>query len=147
MKEGWRNPERLIKQENTLLPTLKKGKCPDVSSTKQFEEAGVAVWLVFLLFEAAFGQGLQAKVTHEVVGVELGPHGCDTAAQDWLLAVMTHAATGLVVVGLAQRFTFVFEEAAVDKGGVALLQKVKRPNLTGQEDADGTDCPETSMHF
>lgn len=35
-----------------------------MSSTKQFEEAGVAVGLVFLLFEAAFGQGLQAKVTH-----------------------------------------------------------------------------------
>lgn len=102
-----------------------------MSSTKQFEEAGVAVWLVFLLFEAAFGQGLQAKVTHEVVGVELGPHGCDTAAQDWLLAVMTHAPTGLVVVGLTQRFTFVFEEAAVDKGGVALLQKVKtKPHWT-----------------
>lgn len=102
-----------------------------MSSTKQFEEAGVAVWLVFLLFEAAFGQGLQAKVTHEVVGVELGPHGCDAAAQDWLLAVMTHAPTGLVVVGLTQRFTFVFEEAAVDKGGVALLQKVKtKPHWT-----------------
>lgn len=119
-----------------------------MSSTKQFEEAGVAVWLVFLLFEAAFGQGLQAKVTHEVVGVELGPHGCDAAAQDGLLAVVTHAPAGLVVVGLAQRFTFVFEEAAVDKGGVALLQQAKTPNLTGlKEEADGTDCPDTSGHF
>lgn len=111
-----------------------------MSSTKQFEEAGVTVWLVFLLFEAAFGQGLQAKVTHKVVGVELGAHGCDAAAQDWLLAVMAHAPTGLVVVGLAQRFAFVFEEAAVDKGGVALLRRVKSANLTGpQQDADGTD--------
>lgn len=133
--------------ETTLLPTLKRGNCPDASSTKQFEEAGVAVWLVLLLFEAAFGQGLQAKVTHKVVGVELGPHGCDAAAQDRLLAVMTHTPTGLVVVGLAQRFAFVFEEAAVDKGGVALLQRAKRPNLTGREpEAGGTDCPHTSVH-
>lgn len=116
-----------------LQPSLikKGGKCPDMSSTAQFEEAGVAVLLVFLLFEAAFAQGFQAKVTHKVVGVELGPHGCDAAAEDWLLAGMTHAPTGLVVVGLAQGFAFVFEEAAIDKGGVALLQKVKRTNLTG----------------
>lgn len=108
----------------------------------------MAVWLVFLLFEAAFGQGLQAKVTHKVVGVELGPHGCDAAAQDGLLAVVTHAPTGLVVVGLAQRFTFVFEEAAVDKGGVALLQQAKTPNLTGlKEEADGTDCLDTSVQL
>lgn len=119
-----------------------------MSSPKEFEEAGVAVWLVFLLFEAAFGQGLQAKVAHKVMGVELGPHGCDAAAQDGLLTVVTHAATGLVVVGLAQRFAFVFEEAAVDKGGVALLQEVKRANLTALEgEADGTERARTSMHF
>lgn len=75
--------------------------------------------------------------------MELGPHGCDAAAQDWLLAVMAHAPTGLVVVGLAQRFAFVFEEAAVDKGGVALLQSVKRQ----KQEAGGTDCPGTSVPF
>lgn len=59
-------------------------------------------------------------MTHKVVRVEFGPHGGDAAAQDGLLAGMTHAATGLVVVGLAQRFTLVFEEAAIDEGAVAL---------------------------
>lgn len=91
-----------------------------MSSTKQFDEAGVAVRLVLLLLEAAFAQRLQAEVTHEVVRVEFGPHGGDAAAQDRLLAGLTHAAAGLVVVGLAQRLTLVFEEAAVHKGAVAL---------------------------
>lgn len=89
----------------------------------------MAVLLVLLLFEAAFAQGFQAKVTHKVVGVELGAHGRDAAAQDWLLAGVTHAPAGLVVVGLAQRFAFVLEEAAVDEGGVALLQKGRSTNL------------------
>lgn len=92
-------------------------------STKEFDEAGVAVGLVLLLLEAAFAQRLQAEVTHEVVGVEFGPHGGDAAAQDWLLAGLTHATTGLVVVGLTQRVTLVLEEAAVHKGAVALLKK------------------------
>lgn len=91
-----------------------------MSSTKEFDEAGVAVGLVLLLLEAAFAQRLQTEVTHKVVWVEFGPHGGDTAAQDRLLAGLTHAATGLVVVGLAQRLTLVFEEAAVDEGAVAL---------------------------
>lgn len=91
-----------------------------MSSTKEFDEAGVAVRLVLLLLEAAFAQGLQAEVTHEVVGVEFGPHGSDAAAQDRLLAGLTHAAAGLVVVGLTQWLTLMFEEAAVDKGAVAL---------------------------
>lgn len=95
------------------------GKVLFVSSTKEFDETGVAVWLVLLLLEAAFAQRLQAEVTHKVVGVEFGPHGSDTAAQDWLLASLTHAATGLVVVGLTQRVALVFEEAAVHKGAVA----------------------------
>lgn len=82
----------------------------------------MAVRLVLLLFEAAFAQGLQAEVAHEVVGVEFGPHGGDAAAQDWLLAGLAKAPTGLVIVGLTQRFTLVFEEAAVDKGAVALLK-------------------------
>lgn len=89
-------------------------------STKEFDEAGVAVGLVLLLLEAAFAEGLQTEVTHKVVGVEFGPHGGDAAAQDGLLAGLTHAATGLVVVGLAQRLTLVFEEAAIDERGVAL---------------------------
>lgn len=125
------NPERLITSGDSLLPTLEKGKGPDMSSTKQFEEARVAVWLVLLLFEAAFTQGLQAKVTHKVVGVELGPHGCDAAAQDGLLAGVAHAPTGLVVVGLAQGFAFVLEEAAVGEGGVALLRRGERTNGVG----------------
>lgn len=95
---------------------------PVVSSTKELDEAGVAVGLVLLLLEAAFAQGLQAEVTHQVVGVELGPHGGDAAAQDRLLAGLTHAAPGLVVVGLAQRLTLVLEEAAVDERRVALLR-------------------------
>lgn len=93
-----------------------------MSSTKELDEAGVAVGLVLLLLEAAFAQGLQAEVTHQVVGVELGPHGGDAAAQDRLLAGLTHAAPGLVVVGLAQRLTLVLEEAAVDERRVALLK-------------------------
>ena len=98
-------------------------------STEQFDEAGVAVRLVLLLLEAAFAQGLQAEVTHEVVRVELGPHGGDAAAQDGLLAGLTHAAAGLVVVGLAQRLTLVFEEAAVDEGAVALLRRRRRERV------------------
>lgn len=82
----------------------------------------MAVGLVLLLLEAAFAQGLQAEVTHEVVRVELGPHSCDTAAQDRLLAGLTHTATGLVVVGFTQRLSLVFEEAAIDEGAVAFLQ-------------------------
>lgn len=62
-------------------------------STKEFYETGVAVGFVLLLLEAALAQGLQAEVTHKVVGVEFGPHGGDTAAQDWLLAGLAHAAT------------------------------------------------------
>lgn len=91
-----------------------------MSSTKEFDEAGVAVGLVLLLLEAAFAQGLQAEVTHEVVGVELGAHGGDAAAQDGLLAGLTHAAAGLVVVRLAQGVSLVLEEATVDEGAVAL---------------------------
>lgn len=92
-------------------------------SAKEFDEAGVAVGFVLLLLEAAFAQGLQAEVTHEVVRVEFGAHGSDAAAQDWLLAGLTHAPTGLVVVGLAQRLALVFEEAAVEEGAVALLRR------------------------
>lgn len=93
---------------------------PAVSSAEQFDEAGVAVRLVLLLLEAAFAQRLQAEVAHQVVRVEFGPHGGDAAAQDGLLAGLTHAAPGLVVVGLAQRLALVLEEAAVDEGAVAL---------------------------
>lgn len=115
---------------STLIPAVKnkliENSCPRgggggrASSTKEFDEAGVAVGLVLLLLEAAFAQGFQAEVTHKVVGVKFGPHGGDAAAQDRLLAGLTHAAAGLVVVGLAQRLTLVFEEAAVDEGAVAL---------------------------
>lgn len=90
-----------------------------MSLTKELNEAGVAVGFALLLLEAAFTQRLLAEVAHQVVGVELGPHGGDAAAQDGLLACLTHAAAGLVVVGLAQRLALVFEEAAVDEGGVA----------------------------
>lgn len=82
----------------------------------------MAVGLVLLLLEASLAQRLQAEVTHEVVGVELGAHGGDAAAQDGLLAGLAQAPARLVVVGLAQRFALVFEEAAVDEGGVALLE-------------------------
>lgn len=92
-------------------------------STKQFDEAGVAVGFVLLLLEASLAQRLQAEVTHEVVGVELGAHGGDAAAKDGLLAGLAQAPARLVVVGLAQWFALVFEEAAVDKGGVALLEE------------------------
>lgn len=91
-----------------------------MTSAKQFDEAGVAVRLVLLLLEATFAERLQAEVTYEVVGVEFGAHSGDAAAQDGLLAGLTHAAAGLVVVGLAQWLTLVFEEAAVDEGAVAL---------------------------
>lgn len=52
--------------------------------------------------------------------MEFGPHGGDAAAEDGLLAGLTHAATGLVVMGLTQRLALVFEEAAIDEGAVAL---------------------------
>lgn len=107
-----------------------------MSSTKQLDEAGVAVGLVLLLLEAAFAQGPQAEVTHKVVGVEFSPHGGDAAAQDWLLAGLTHAPTRLMVVGLTQRFTLVFEEAAVDKGCVALLKKKTKTHSVTAESPD-----------
>lgn len=90
--------------------------------TEELDEAGVAVGLVFLLLEAALAQRLHAELAHQVVRVELGAHGGDAAAQDGLLAGLAHAATGLVVVGLAQRLALVLEEAAVDEGAVALLE-------------------------
>lgn len=93
---------------------------PTGPSAKELDEAGVAVGFVLLLLEAAFAQRLQAEVTHEVMRVEFGPHGGDAAPQDGLLAGLTHAAAGLVVVGLAQRFALVLEKAAVDEGAVAL---------------------------
>lgn len=93
-----------------------------MSSTKEFDEAGVAVGLVLLLLEAAFAQRLQTEVTHKVVWVEFCPHGGDAAAQNRLLAGLTHAAAGLVIVGLTQRLTLVFKEAAVDEGAVAFLE-------------------------
>lgn len=86
----------------------------------------MAVRLVLLLLEATFAQRLQTEVTHKVVWVEFGPHGRDAAAQDRLLAGLTHAAAGLVVMGLTQRLTLVFEEAAVDEGTVALLEREKQ---------------------
>lgn len=95
-------------------------KSCSVPLAEQFDEAGVAVRFVLLLLEAAFAQRLQAEVTHEVMRVELGSHGGDAAAQDGLLAGLTHAAAGLVVVGLTQRLPLVFKEAAVDEGAVAL---------------------------
>lgn len=82
----------------------------------------MAVGFVLLLLEAAFAQRLQAEVTHEVMWVEFGPHGGDAAPQDGLLAGLTHAAAGLVIVGLAQRLALVLEKAAVDEGAVALLE-------------------------
>lgn len=82
----------------------------------------MAVGFVLLLLEAAFAQRLQAEVTHEVMRVEFGPHCGDAAPQDGLLAGLTHAAAGLVVVGLAQRLALVLEKAAVDEGAVALLE-------------------------
>lgn len=89
--------------------------------TKQLDEAGVAVGFALLLLKAAFAQGLQAEVAHQVVGVKLGPHGGDAAPQDGLLAGLAHAAAGLVVVGLTQRLTIMLEEAAIDEGTVAFL--------------------------
>lgn len=97
-----------------------------MSSTKKFDEAGVAVGLVLLLLEAAFAQGLQAEVTYEVVGVKFGSHGGDAAAKDGLLAGLTQAPARLVVVGLAQGLSLVLEEAAVDEGAVALLKNAKQ---------------------
>lgn len=109
-------------------------------SPKQLKEAGVAVWLVLLLFEATFAQRFKAKVTHKVVGVELGPHCCDAAAQDRLLAGMAHAPAALMVVGLAQRLAFVLKEAAINKWGVALLQRVT-------DTPDGIRHPDASLHM
>ena len=60
------------------------------------------------------------------MGVELGPHGGDAAAQNGLLAGLAHAPAGLVVVGLAQRVPLVFEEAAVDEGAVTLLERQRK---------------------
>lgn len=97
-----------------------------MSSTKQFDEAGVAVGLVFLLLEAAFAKGLQAEVTYEVVGVEFGSHGGDAAAKDGLLAGLAQAPARLVVVGLTQGLSLVLKEAAVDEGAVALLRNAKQ---------------------
>lgn len=54
--------------------------------------------------------------------MELGAHGGDAAAEDGLLAGLAQAPTRLVVVGLTQGFALVFEETAVDEGGVALLE-------------------------
>lgn len=95
-------------------------------STEQFDEAGVAIRFVLLLLEAAFAQRLQAEVAHKVVGMKLGPHGGDAAAQNGLLAGLAHAAAGLVVVRLAQRLPLVFEEAAVHEGTIAFLVVRKR---------------------
>lgn len=89
----------------------------------------MAVWFVFLLLETAFAQWLQAEVAHKVVGVKLGPHGGDAAAQNGLLAGLAHAATGLVVVRLAQRLPLVFEEAAVHEGAVAFLEREEQNDL------------------
>ena len=91
-------------------------------SSEELDEAGVAVGLVLLLLEAALAQGLEAEVADQVVGVELGPHGGDAAAQDGLLAGLAEAAPALVVVGLAQWLALVFEETAVHEGAVALLE-------------------------
>lgn len=107
----------------TLGLLLRAGwRRPAGPSTKELDEAGVAVGFVLLLLEAAFAQRLQAEVTHEVMWVEFGPHCGDAAPQDGLLAGLTHAAAGLVVVGLAQRLALVLEKAAVDEGAVALLE-------------------------
>lgn len=110
----------LMKLLLSLIQSRQAGERHSESLTEEFYEAGVAVRLVLLLLEAAFAQRLQAEVTHQVVGVEFGPHGGDAAAEDGLLARLTHAATGLVIVGLTQRLSLVFEEAAVDKRAVAL---------------------------
>lgn len=91
-------------------------------SAEELEEARVAVRLVVLLLEAAFAQGFEAELTHEVLRVELGAHGGDAAAYDGLLARLAHAAAGLVVVRLTQRLALVLEEAPVHKGTETLLR-------------------------
>lgn len=132
---------------STLFPTIKNKEIEKSESHRfftlgpsclcfrtQFDEAGVAVWLVLLLLEAAFAQGLLAEVTQKMVGMEFGPHGSDAAAQDWLLAGLTHAPTGLVVVGLTQRFTLMFKKAAIYKGSVAFLE-IKSSEIQSQQRA------------
>lgn len=106
----------------------------------------MAVGLVLLLLEAAFAEGLQAEVAHEVVGVELGSHSSNAAAQDGLLASVAHAAARLVVVGLTQRFALVLEEAAVHEGAVALLVERGNESIQGGSAAAVTHDVVISFH-
>lgn len=59
-------------------------------------------------------------MAHEVMGVELCAHGSDASSQDGLLTGLTNAAPGLVIVGFTQGLSFMFKEAPVHKGTVAL---------------------------
>lgn len=106
----------------------------------------MAVGLVLLLLEAPLAQRLQAEVTDKVVGVELGAHGGDAAAQNGLLAGLAQAPAGLVVVGLTQRFALVLEETAIDEGGVALLENGTKRDIQREREREKGRAGSGNVH-
>lgn len=90
-----------------------------LSSAKEFDEAGVAVWFVVLLFEAPFAEGFQAEVAHQMLWMKLGTHCSDTAPQDGLLACLAHTSSGLVVVSFTQGLSLMLKETPVHKWAIA----------------------------
>ena len=106
-------------------------------SSKQLDEARVAVGFFVLLFERSFVQLLQAEGAHEMLGVELTVHGRDTAPRDGLLAAVTQRAPLGVVMHLTVRPAVVLEEAAARKRLVALLQRQHVTSCMGRHLARG----------
>lgn len=104
-----------------------------LSSAKEFDEAVVAVWFVVLLFEAAFAEGFQAEVAHQMLWMKLGTHCSDTAPQDGLLACLAHSSPGLVVVSFTQGLPLMLKETPVHKWAIAFLQKIRRQLQTKRD--------------
>ena len=70
-------------------------------TSEQFDETGVTVGLLFVLFEGAFVQLFHAEHAHKVFRVEsFASHGCNAPACDWLRTPETEGTSLLVVVQL-----------------------------------------------
>ena len=114
---------------------------------EKLDEAAVAVGLLVLLFEGPFVELLQAEGAHKVLRVELPGHGGDAAAGDGLLAARAERAAALVVVDLAVRLAVVLEEAAVHKGGEAVLRIGDRTSARARrQEAERWDLTRHTKH-
>ena len=100
----------------------------DISS-KELDEAGLAVGVVAMFLEGSLVKQLEAEGAGEVIRMELLPHSRHTLASDGLLTLSTESAPLSVVVDLAVRLTIVVVIVTTRKCHSTHLQREQQEKL------------------